>query len=611
MAENIKNTVSDHVNKASENWISQINAGNVTYDIATHHSITFKDGKGDTTGIEWNGLSDLEIVIPSITDIVQSPIEFAGTVAGGKVEWNSTHTDGPKTGYLVFVTENCEFEGYACEAGDMAIYDGAKWNIVSGENQVKIVGATDSTITDGNRTVVKVGAAKDVLVVEGKALSLTLDYADLNDNHLTTSKGEVTSVAFDTMTVGSVGIKLNKAEDVVNTIGEEKSFAKATALKDGTVTLTNATGLVNGIEWGTFDAGTETKSQSNTEQNLVVSGGDVVVTTSKQTSGDFVDSVKISAVEFADATNGEAGSIHMVTSVTPDGKGQSFVNGIHVTGTDETADLTIKGYMTTERAGVKFVEKLEGDLTPVTSITTGGITLDTTGSDFATGFGAESKTAGDVVSSVTVTANNNTSVLDSAKVENHVLSFGSTNVTSGVTTELGYKSLTKGKYAYTAPVATNTPFVTSGFTNVDDVKYTFGKAQETTYTTTTDDWKLKTPELTVTYGTYGFDDDGMKANVPAGTFIASVTAGNLPSWTGYDFTTTDVTGSVKTELDTVTETFNALKANTLNTPGAYTLATVAADAGDIVVGKEGALAANVATVDLSSYLTGVAIVESK
>ena len=85
MAENIKNNVSDHVSKTSENWISQINAGNVTYDIATHHSITFKDGKGDTTGVEWNGLSDLEIVIPSITDIVQSPIEFAGTVAGGKV----------------------------------------------------------------------------------------------------------------------------------------------------------------------------------------------------------------------------------------------------------------------------------------------------------------------------------------------------------------------------------------------------------------------------------------------------------------------------------------------------------------------------------------------
>ena len=608
MAENIKNTVSDHVSKTTDNWISQISAGNVTYDIATHHSITFKDGKGDTTGVEWNGLSDLEIIIPSITDIVQSPIEFAGTVAGGKVEWNATHTDGPKTGYLVFVTENCEFEGYACEAGDMAIYDGEKWNIVSGENQVKIVGATDSTIADSNRTVVKVGAAKDVLVVEGKALSLTLDYADLNNNHLSTSKGEVTSVAFDTMTVGSVGIKLNKADDVVNTIGVEKSFAKATALKDGTVKLENATGLVNGIEWGTFDAGTETTSQGNSEQNLVVTGGDLYLTSTKQTTGDFVDSVKINAVEFDDATNGEAGSIHMVTNIVA-GKGQSFVNGIALTKEGETADLTIKGYMTTEKAGIKFVEKLEDDLTPVTSITAGNFEL-VDGTALATGFTTES-TAGDVVSRVTVNYNNNTSVLDSAKVENHVLSFGSTNVTSNVSYDCGYKSLNKTGFKYTAPVATNTPFVTSGFTNVEDVKYTFAKAQETTYTPETDDWKLKTPELTVTYGSYGFDDDGMKANVPTNTFIASVTAGNLPSWTGYDFTTANVTGTVSTELATENETFNALIEKTFNTPGAYTLATVAADAGDIVVGKEGALAANEATVDLSAYLTGVAIVESK
>ena len=608
MAENItKNEVLNHDGTTVNKWISQINAGGTVYDIATHHSIKFRDGKGDTTGTTWNGLSDLEIVIPNITDIVQSPIEFAGTVAGGKVEWNATHTDGPKTGYLVFVTENCDFEGHAVEAGDMAIYDGAKWNIVSGENQVKIVGATDSTITDGNRTVVKVGAAKDVLVVEGKALSLTLDYVDLNDNHLATTNGTKTSVVFDRMTVGSVGVKLNKADDVVNTIGEEKSFKKATALKDGKVTLTGATGLVNGIEWGTFDAGTATTSQGNSDQNLTVTGGNLDLT-SKQTTGDFVDSVKINAVTFADATLGEAGSIHMVTDIVA-GKGQSFVNGIHATIEGETADLTIKGFVKPTKANVQFVEGLEGSLTPVTSITAGGIEL-TDGTDFATGFGTES-TSGDVVSSVNVTANNNTSVLNSAKVENHVLLFGSVNVTSGVTTTCSYKSLTKGKYAYTAPVATNTSFVTSGFETVADTRYTFGKAQETTYTTTTDDWKLNTPELTVTYGGYGFNDDGMKANVPANTFIASVTAGNLPSWTGYDFTTTDVTGTVSTELATEDFKFNALKANTLNTPGAYTLSTVAANAGDIVVGKEGDLAANTAYVDLSAYLTGVAIVESK
>lgn len=605
---NISNNVNVHDGAAATNWISQINAGGQVYDLATHHSIKFVDGKGGAE-TAWNGLSDIEVVIPSITDIVQSPIEFAGTVgSNGEVSWNTAHADGPQVGYLVFITADCTFNGSACEAGDMAIYDGANWQIVSGENQVTITGTTNGEISADNRTVVKVGAVKDVLEVEGKALALTLDYTDLNDNHLAISKGEITSVAFDTMTVGSVGIKLNKADDVVNTIGEEKSFAKATALKDGTVTLNNATGLVNGIDWGTFDAGTQTTSEGNSEQNLTVSGGNLTLT-SNQNTGDFVDSVKINAVTFADATNGEAGSIHMVTDIVA-GNGQSFVNGIHVTGAEETADLTIKGYTTPEKEGVKFVEGIEGGLTPVTSITDGGIEL-TDGSDFVTGISSTESTSGEVVSSVNVTANNNTSVLNSASVVDHVLSFGSTNVTSNVSTTCGYKNLTKGKYAYTAPVATNTAFVTSGFTNVDDVKYTFGKAQETTYTTTTDDWKLNTPELTVTYGGYGFNDAGMKANVPAGTFIASVTAGNLPSWTGYDFTSVDVTGSVKTELTTEDFKFNALKANTLNTPGEYSLATVAAESGDIVVGKEGALDANVATVDLSTYLTGVAIVESK
>lgn len=609
MAENIKNTPSDHVSKDTANWISQINAGNVTYDIATHHSITFKDGKGDTTGVEWNGLSDLEIVIPNITDIVQTPVEFAGTVdKDGKITWVNGHSKA-EAGSLVFITADCTFEGNACEAGDMAIYDGTKWNIVSGENQVKITGTTNSNIADGNRTVVKVGAAKDVLEVEGKALSLTLDYADLNDKHLKTTVGEKTDVVFDTMTVGSVGIKLNKAADVSTEIGVAKEFQKATALKNGTVTLTGATGLVNGIEWGTFDAGTQTTSQGNSEQNLVVKGGNLTLTP-KQTTGDFVDSVKINAVAFADATNGEVGSIHMVTDIVV-GKGQSFVNGIHLTGTDETADLTIKGYMTTEKAGVKFVEKLEGDLTPVTSITAGGIEL-TDGTDFVTGFGTESASAGDVVSSVNVTANNNTSVLNSASVENHVLSFGSTKVTSDVTTTCGYKSLTKGKYAYTAPVATNTAFVTSGFTNVDDVEYTFGKEQETIYTTTTDDWKLNTPELTVTYGTYGFDDDGMKANVPTNTFIASVTPGQLPSLAPSTLKTVNVTGTVSTELATEKFEFNALKSINVNMPGAYTLETATVGGEGVVeVGKAGALDANKATVDLSTYLTGVAIVESK
>lgn len=611
MAENIiSNEVKGHDGVGVTNWISQINAGGTVYDIATHHGITFKDGKNDKDGVTWTGLSDLEIVIPNITDIVQTPIEFAGTVgANGTVSWNADHTDGPKTGYLVFITADCTFDGQACEAGDMAIYDGANWKIVSGENQVKIVNAKQADITDGNRTVVAVGAAKDVLVVEGKALSLTLDYTDLNDNHLKTTSGKVTDVAFDTMTVGSVGIKLNKEADVATTIGDEKTIVYGTELANGTVNLSNATGLVNNITWGKFDAGTQTTSKGNTEKNLTVSGGSLTLSPGLS-SGEFVDSVGINPVTFAPADDNEAGSIHMLTGIIA-GEGAEFFNGIHATGEKETADLTITGYISpVDGVSAKYVKGLEGNLTPVTSITTGSIKLINTGTDFVTGFGTESSTSGDVVSSVTVTANNDTSVLSNAKVENHVLSFGSTDVTSGVTTTLGYKSLTKGAYEYTAPVATNTSFVTSGFEQVADTKYTFGRGKETTYTTSDSSWKLNTPALTVTYGKYGFNDGNMVANVPADTFIASVTAGNLPSLGDSTLHTVNVTGTVGTTLTTSEIKFNALKSNTINMPGAYSLSTVA-EGGDITVGKEGALAASKATVDLSTYLTGVAVVEQK
>ena len=335
---------------------------------------------------------------------------------------------------------------------------------------------------------------------------------------------------------------------------------------------------------------------------MKVTGGKLNLSSENQT-GDFVDSVSINPVTFETANTGEAGSISMLTGITKK-DGQEFLNNIHVTGEGETADFIIAGYMKTEEDGVKFVKGLEGNLTPVTSITAGGFKL-VEGTSLATGFGNESG-SGEVVSSVSVTANNDTSVLNTAKVENHVLSFGSTNVTSGVSTSCSYKSLTKTGFEYTAPVATNTSFVTSGFTNVSEVKYTFGRAKETTYDTTSAHWKLNTPALDVTYGSYTFNYDGMKANVPAGTFVASVTPGNLPSLTESNFTTTDITGSVSTKLTTEEVKFNALNANTINMPGVYSLETVA-EGGQITVGKEGALAATDATVDLSGYLTGVAI----
>ena len=592
-------------NNQVTNWISQINAGGTVYDIATHHGITFKDGSTDTTGVIWNGLTDIEIVIPSITDIVQTPIEFVGTVNGdGKVMDGTKEIVTFEKGNLVFIAANCTFNGKVCEAGDMAIYDGSEWKVVTGENQVSIVGNNGEA-----KTTIALGEAKDVLTIEGKTLALSLDYKDLNDNHLSIERGKSTDITFDTMTVGSVGIKLNKDADIATTIGEEKTITYGTELANGTVNLTGATGLVNGITWGKFSQGTKTDYEKNSAQDLTVTGGGLHLS-SAQPTGAFIDSVKLKdAVKFETANTDEAGSIKMITTLNSSA-GAQFLNDIHVTRDNESADFTITGYITPEEGvNAKYVKGLKNSAKPIIGVKTAGSFSIAGGvKDIVTGWGTESSTSGDVVSSVSVSAKNDTSVLKTAKVVNHVLSFEPVNVASDVTTTCTYKSLSKAAYTYTPTTLQEGEFETSGFTQGENVDYTFGRGNETVYSHETKNWKLITPGLDVTYGSYTFDDDGMKAAVPAQTFVTGITPGELPTLGDSTFSTTTITGTVGTALTTATLEFNALKENSINMPGAYSLSTVDTD-GDITVGKHGALAANKATVDLSTYLTGVEVVE--
>ena len=595
---NISNEVNVHNGAEVTNWISQIKAGETTYDIATHHSIIFKDGSNDKDGIVWNGLSDLEVVIPSITDIVQSPIVFAGTVDAEGVKWNETHTDGPKEGYLVFVTTDCTFAGNACEAGDMAIYDGSKWNIVSGENQVKITGTTNEDITEGNRTVVAIGAAKDVLEVEGKALALTLDYADLN-GHVTKTPGGEVAVNFGDMTVSAVSLKLEQAKPETKTIGNDVEFQNATALANGTVTLTNADSLVSAVDFGTFDAGTLPTFKKNVEKTLSVTGGELTATT----GSDFVTNVTLGDVLFTEAGEGDANKITMITDITAKA-GSEFLNGIKPTGAGENADITITGCIApTKGTNATFIEGLTNGATKVvTEITAGNFEL-TAGDALVTGFEDGSD---DVIASVTATANNDTDVFSSAKVTDHVLSFETTKVASGVNVSTTTKKLTKTGFTYTAPKATDSTFETSGFTQSADVKYTFTKATETTYTPTTEMWKISKPQLTVDKGAYEIKHDNMIATVTAGTFIESATEGTLPSWTGGDTTKVKVEGTVGTALSTTTMSIKELTVDSIDIPGAYTLKEVS-EGGDVTVGAAGDINVGDANVNLVDYVKDITI----
>jgi hypothetical protein len=106
----------------------------------------------------------------------------------------------------------------------------------------------------------------------------------------------------------------------------------------------------------------------------------------------------------------------------------------------------------------------------------------------------------------------------------------------------------------------------------------------------------------------------MVANVSANTFAVNVDGGVLPSLGASEVVKqANVTGSVATGLDYTDVTINevAAAANEITLPGAYSLVNGAAGDGvSVEVGKAGSLAANEATIDLSSYLKNVSIIES-
>ena len=374
---NISNNVNVHDGAAVGNWISQIHAGNATYDIATHHKITFKDGSADPTGVTWNGLTDLEVVIPSITDIVQSPIVFAGTVDADGIHGNTSHKDvetDPKEGYLVFVTADCTFDGKVCEAGDMAIYDGSEWKVVTGENQVSIVGNNGEA-----KTTVMVGSAKDVLTVEGKTLSLVLDYAEL-DTHVSTTGGDKVNVVFggdnaQAPAVKSEYIKLAYTAASDREIATQVSFENATALANGKVNFTEGKDtFVTGVSFGDFNAGSLATYKKNGSIDLTVAPGSL----SDVTAGsDFVTSVSLPAVSIEKANDGDTNVITAITGISAIAGKQSFLTDIHITGEGETANLTIGGYLA-PNAGkdATFVTGLADNKTSViTEITAGQFSI--------------------------------------------------------------------------------------------------------------------------------------------------------------------------------------------------------------------------------------------
>lgn len=593
---NISNEVNVHDGASVTNWISQINAGGTVYDIATHHGITFKDGSADTTGVMWNGLTDIEIVIPSITDIVQTPIEFIGTVsADGKVMDGSKEIITFEKGNLVFVAANCTFDGKVCEAGDMAIYDGSEWKVVTGENQVSIVGNNGEA-----ETTILLGPAKQVLSVEGKVLTLGLDYANL-DKHVKVSEkhGGSVDVTFGdaSTTVDAINLTLNKTTESVNVDGIE--FENAIALADGAVTFSDLDALVTEVNFGELTPGAFPTLGKNIEKTLTVSGGSVVA----GTGSDYIASVTLPDIKITKGDESDH-DITVLTNISGNKEGQEFLNGIHLTADGETADLTFfgGGYVPASGVNTTFVEGLNEGSEVITSITLASFEGP---SEVVTGFDGAST----VVTNVSASVSSTTNVLKSATVKDHVLSFADISVATGVsvTPTIEELKLTFADVKYTNGSFTSSTFKTSGFNKVDDVKFTFGKDKETIYTPTSEMYKIATPTLGITRGAYTFVDDDMTALVPAGTFGTGLEGGILPSLskgTVGRATNNTITGSVKTDLSIENKKTNDV---TFNLPSYTLISTATTGDGIVTVGASGEIAVEIekSTVDLSEYLIGV------
>lgn len=659
MADIIKNetptTVGDPAALETPNYISQIQAGDTLYDIATHHGIKFRNGVADNTGTTWNGTTDLEVIIPTITELVQSPIQFVGTVGSeGTIVYNEGITGDPKSGYLVFITVDCTFNEIACEARDMAIYDGAKWHVVTGENQVEIMGVSQES---NAANVVLTSTAKEVLEVEGKTLKLSVDYSGVGDKLKVSKNSAATFDVSGTATVKSKFITLTAGEGSELTIGEKYSLNIPTGLTSGTVSFGELAdkSFLTKDDIKITDGSLPTLKTNAETIGITVESGDLTVVATESESGNVI-------------TGAELSISNVVTGISEDkNNSKTFLTGWHKKATEgdestktadfkyiETAELggtttffasladadaqganTIVSSITGGSVTGKFVTGFgEGITSVVTSITGGDVSL-ATGTGILTGLSTEGD-SGEVVSNCTIDGGElgdatTTNVLGSATVNNHVLSFG----TSAVVSEQGtytkptittkYKTFSTSKLQYTAPTITKSNFTT------DDVKYTapaptykqlqtgtvnisatpvefmWNTDTSSAYTPVTSDISLNLAKANITVS-----KPTITASIPANSVVTGfMTEGALPKVSVGDGT--NLSATVGTDLSTETKEFYIVGEDTtksISIPGAYSLGvsdTQPAEGADYVeVGAAGEMTTTgSASVDKNTYITDV------
>lgn len=395
------------------NFISQVDVNGVRYDIATHHGIKFTDGTGGNS-IVWNGVSDIEVVIPSVADIVQKPIEFVGTVAPisdqnntGTITYNNG-ADEASEGNLVFIAADCTFDGKACEAGDMAIYDGTKWVIVSGENQITVTTA-NGEVAGNNTTFTLNGTAKEIFDVEGKKVLLKVDYTGVKDVLTAETNAAATiNLAGAKVNVSGKKVTLSHISGGTDNISTAVSIDLPTALADGTVTISDKVMASTDFSWLPGSYPTAVSNSAAIAVNVSDDRAIGKVNATDGNSGDYITDITGGVISGATIVDGTSGD-HQLAYVSglSSASGKSFISKWHVMSQDEkdggkTADFTIPGVVSVVNTGKTFVSGLTGAADSgdvVSSVSVGAVTL-VEGSGILTGISAAADDSGAIVTGV-------------------------------------------------------------------------------------------------------------------------------------------------------------------------------------------------------------------
>ena len=625
---------------SSSNYVQQIAAGQDTFDIAVKNGIRFFVGQDDENGVLWDGVTPLEVVIPAISDLVQDPVRLVGTVGA-----EGTLPASPVKGDLVYITADCTIDvdgvggsdpGIACEAGDMALYDGHVWHVIQGENQVKIIGAPVNNVV----TVALSGTAKSVLDVEGTSLALGIDYSDVRSKiSLSKNASNTISVTDGSVTVSPMYIGLTQGESTSVDITTSVSIDLPTALADGAVTIDS---VLQASDFS-FDAGSLPSISLNADAiSLNVSHN--ISLAKSENNGDFVtDVTAINGISFIQGTS-SANDLAYVTGLSSIA-GTSFVSGIHTYDStiDEgkTADLTVWGQATVSNS--TFISGLSeastsGDL--VSAITVGTVSLDATGSGILTGLSTEGSdvvtnvsfgslaqdataqwffsgltTGSDVVTGITVgevslVTDNNSSfasnAITSASVSNHVLTFTTGSFMTPVSVSQASSTVSMSGFSKSGVKVENASVSKAGFTTASlsqaatsvsfksllsgdvtlsqsSVSYFFDKAQDHNYEVVKDYVSISTTAATVTKNAIALENPTITAAIPAGSVAVSLTGGAVASFSVGNPTGT-ISGSVSTALSTEEVSWLAVddSKKTITTAGAYSFGVVASDASGAV-----------------------------